>query len=189
MTEAGEIAHLVSSLSAIQHLLARFGDRGMVIGGVAASLLGKPRLTRDVDVVLLLDIEDLPELMRAAADEGIQPRIAEAEGFARQSRVVLLSHAESNINVDISLGVLPFEVEAVERSNVHHIGSIAIRLPTPEDLIVLKAVAHRPRDMQDIYDLIQTNPQIDREHIKIWVSEFAELLERPELWEDIAKWL
>src|SRR5436853_3184485 len=81
MTESREIAHLRSSLVAVQRLLARFNDQGIVIGGVAASLLGKPRLTRDVDVMVLLSIEDVPELIRAAADEGLMPRIADAENF------------------------------------------------------------------------------------------------------------
>ena len=43
--------------------------------------------------------------------------------------------------------------------------------------------------MQDIYDLIQTNPDLDRKRIQFWVGEFAELLEQPELWDAIAGWL
>ena len=45
MTASKEIAPLLGPIAALQRLLARFGDQGMVIGGVAASLLGKPRLT------------------------------------------------------------------------------------------------------------------------------------------------
>ena len=29
--------------------------RGIIIGGVAASLLGRPRVTRDIDALVLLD--------------------------------------------------------------------------------------------------------------------------------------
>ena len=189
MTASEEFAPLLGPLTALQRLLARFGDRGMVIGGVAASLLGKPRLTDSVDAVILLSVEDLPHLMKAAAHEGIVLRIANAEDFARRHRVLLLRHQESGINVDISLGALPFEVEAVERSIVHHIGSLAIRLPTPEDLIIFKAVAHRPQDLLDIQAIIESHPDLDRERIRYWVGEFARFLEMPELWEDIAPWL
>jgi hypothetical protein len=38
----------------------------------------------------------------------------------------------------------------VERSKLYQIGPLALRLPTPEDLIILKAVAHRPKDLLDI---------------------------------------
>ncbi len=39
---------------------------------------------------------------------------------------------------------------------MHPAGSIDVRLPTPEDLIILKSVAHRPQDMLDI-EAIVTN--------------------------------
>jgi hypothetical protein len=189
LTSSEGIAPLLAPLAAVQRLLARFEDRGIVIGGVAASLLGKPRLTADVDVMVLLSLPDLPRLMAAAREEGFVFRIREAEEFARRHRVLLLRHQESGINVDVSLGALPFEVEAVERSVVHPIGSVAIRIPTPEDLIILKAVAHRPKDLLDIRAIIDSYPDLDRERIRSWVREFAQLLEMPELWADIAAWL
>jgi hypothetical protein len=184
-----EVAPLLSPLISLQRLLTRFDDQGIVIGGVAASLLGKPRLTADVDVVIILSIENLPHLVAVAAEEGLVPRIADAEAFARRHRVLLLRHEASGINVDISLGMLPFEMEAVERSIIYEVGSVAIRLPTPEDLIVFKAVAQRPKDLLDIQAIIQSHPDLDRERIKYWVREFAQALEMPELWDDIAAWL
>lgn len=189
MKPSENLAPLMPSLSALQRLLARFGNRGIVIGGVAASLLGKPRLTADVDAVILLSVTDLPRLMQAATRVGFAPRLPDAEDFARQHRVLLLRHQASGINVDISLGILPFEVEAVERSIVHQAGSLSIRLPTPEDLIIFKAVAHRPQDMLDIKSVIEAHPQLDRERVRYWVQEFARVLEMPELWDDIAGWL
>ncbi len=190
MKVTGDIAPLLAPLAALQRLLARFGDRGMVIGGVAASLLGTPRLTADVDALILLDdIADLPQLIEAAKQEGLLPRIADAEAFARQNRVLLLRHQESGIHVDLSLGSLPLEEEAVQRSVVYSVGSVAIRLPTPEDLVIFKAVAHRPQDLLDIRALIAAHPGLDRERIRYWVGEFARALEMPELWEDIAPWL
>jgi hypothetical protein len=61
-----------------------------------------------------------------------------------------------------------------------------IRLPTPEDLIIFKAVAHRPKDLLDIQAIIESHPGLDRERIKAWVTEFSRILEMPELWADIA---
>jgi len=180
---------LVAPLQAVQRLLGRFNDQGMVIGGVAASLLGKPRLTVDIDAVILLSGDDLPSLIHAAAQEGLAPRIPEADAFAREHHVLLLRHVESGIAVDLSLGMLPFEREAVQRSVLHDTGTFAVRLPTPEDLIILKAVAHRPKDLFDIQALIEANPNLDRERIRFWAREFAEALDMPELWTDIAPWL
>jgi hypothetical protein len=185
----GKLGVLAPPLAALQRLLARFDDRGIVIGGVAASLLGKPRLTADIDAIILLSVDDLPNLLRAAAQEGLEPRIADADKFARRNRVLLLRHKESGVNVDVSLGMLPFEIEAVERSLAYKAGALTLRLPTPEDLIILKAVAHRPKDLLDIQAILETQPNLDRERIRHWVHEFAQALEMPELWDDIAGWM
>lgn len=189
MTDPEDLAPLLAPLTAVQKLLERFGGRGLIFGGVAASLLGQPRLTADVDALLLLSTEELPRLIEAANQEGLEPRISDAHDFARRNRVLLLRHKTSGINVDISLGVLPLEVEAVERSQNYRAGALNIRLPTPEDLIIFKAVAHRPRDLLDIQAIIQSHPQLDRVRIKHWVTEFARALDMPELWDDIAPWL
>lgn len=176
-------------LKAVQQLIQAYHQQGIVIGGVAASLLGKPRFTADIDLVLLLSVDHLPDLVQKAKQVGLHPRIADAENFARKHRVLLLVHEQSQINVDISLGVLRFEIEAVERSQVQEIGDLSIRLPTASDLIILKAIAHRPKDLLDIQGIIESNADLDRDRIEFWVAQFAKLLELPELWDDIADWL
>lgn len=84
------------------------------------------------------------------------------------------------------MGILPFEQEMVERSKVYQIDdTLKIRLPTPEDLIVMKAVAHRPKDLEDIRTIVAKQTDLDKGYIKNWVQQFAEILEMPSLWEDI----
>jgi hypothetical protein len=180
-----EIGPLQSPLAAVQQLLERFDNQGVIIGGVAASVLGAPRFTADVDVVILLSVDRLPRLLESAAELGLVPRIADAEEFARRNRVVLLRHEESGIAVDVSMGMLPFEDEVVARSIVHQIGDLELRLPTPEDLIILKAVAHRGKDLLDIEGILRSYPDVDRSRIERWVREFAAALDMPELWDDI----
>lgn len=189
MTGPGNPAALDACIAAVQRLLERLDDRGVIIGGVAVGYLAGPRFTADVDAVVLMPGDDVPRLLTMTALEGLTPRIANVEEFARRNRVVLLHHDTSGIDVDISLGLLPFEVEAVERSVIHDIGGLRVRLPTPEDLIIFKAVAHRPRDLDDIRAILDAHPNLDRERIRYWVPQFAEVLERPELWDDIAPWL
>ncbi|MDZ4159533.1 MAG: hypothetical protein U1B80_07065, partial [Anaerolineaceae bacterium] len=66
---------------------------------------------------------------------------------------------------------------------------VTVRLPTPEDLIILKAVAHRPIDMLDIQGIVESNPDLDRQRIEYWVRQFSQALDNPQLWEDIARLL
>jgi len=177
-------------LEAIEQLLSQFGHRGVVIGGIAVGLLSQTRFTEDLDAMVLLSVEEIPRFLADAEKAGITPRIPQVEAFAKRSRVLLLRHAPSQTDIDISLGALPFEQEVVQRSIAHTIDeTLTIRLPTPEDLIIMKAVAHRPKDLLDIQGIIQSHPHLDRVRIQDWVTQFAALLEMPELWEDIAGWL
>jgi len=157
----------------------------MIIGGVAASLLGKPRFTADVDVVALIEDKKLPSLLKAAKRLGFETRIKDAVGFAQKNRVLLLKHTKTGINVDLSLGLLPFEIEAIGRSKRFKIANITFNLPTPEDLIIFKAVAHRPKDIEDIREIVKIHARVNKTFIKKTIIEFARALEMPELWEDI----
>jgi len=180
------VTPLLAPIQALQSLLSQFNDRGVIIGGVAVSLLGTPRYTVDLDAVFLLGLEDIPRLLAEAAKQGIEPRVSDPIGFARKSRVLLLRHNASGIDIDLSLGILPFEVEMVERSRIVEIGSIKLRLPTPEDLIILKAVAHRPKDLADIQAIAASHPDMDKERIRFWVEQFGEGLDLPNLWNMIS---
>jgi hypothetical protein len=41
----------------------------------------------------------------------------------------------------------------------------------------------------DIQALVESHPDLDRERVRRWVREFAQALDMPELWDDIASWL
>ena len=58
-------------------------------------------------------------------------------------------------------------------------------LPTVEDLIIMKAVAHRSRDLSDIESLVETNAKLDVARIVRWVSDFASALAMPEILSDL----
>jgi hypothetical protein len=179
------LSPLRSPLAAVQHVLERLDNQGVIIGGIAASVLGSPRLTADVDCVVLMSLSRLPELLTIAAEADLAPRIENAEQFARRHRVLLLVHLPSGVAVDLSLAALPFEEEMIARSELYTIGELSLRLPTPEDLVITKAVAHRPKDLLDIAEILKSHPDLDLLRIEAWVKEFAAVLEMPQIWEDI----
>lgn len=155
---------------------------GVVIGGVAVSLLGRPRATRDVDAVMWLDDEQrLTDLVKAASTHGLQPRMDDVVSFAMQNRVLLLRHEASSVDLDVALGGLPFEQEAIAQAIERTVAGVSIPLPRPEDLVIMKAIAQRPRDFADIEGLVAATPTLDTAYILRWVRDFAEVLEAPEL--------
>lgn len=181
-------APLAPLLSALRDLLAWFRSQnveGLIIGGVAASLLGRPRTTRDVDAVIWIGDDLLEHFYEAAPEYGLSPRLPDTLPFARESRVLLMHHATSHIDVDVVLGSLPFEREAIESAQEVQFQDVTLPLPRPEDLVIMKAVAHRPRDAADVQAVLEAHPRLDRDRVRGVVGEFAQAIETPELLEDL----
>lgn len=179
------LAPLLAALRDLVAWLQATHVPGAIIGGVAASLLGRPRVTRDIDAVVLLDEKDWVPFLGTGMQLGFVPRLSDPLGFAHTARVLLVRHESSGIDIDIAFGVLPFEEEAISRAVWRDIGGISLPLPVPEDLIIMKAVAHRPRDMADIESILDAHPKLDRRRVRRWVDKFSTALDTPEILQDL----
>ena len=153
----------------------------MLVGGVAASILGRPRATRDIDALITLPEKAWAALLGGAGRYGIEARIADPLDFAHRTRVLLLRHTVSGIDIDVILGRLRFEEEAIARSESHDIGGVLVRLPQVEDLLIMKAIAQRPQDLRDIEGLLDVHPTADVERARRWIREFATAMTMPDL--------
>ena len=187
MAKEGPLEPLRSALLDLLSWFRAADVRGLIIGGVASSLLGEPRTTRDVDALVLLDPSEWERFLQKGSPFGFEPRHSDCLAFAKRTRVLLMRHAPTKVAIDISFGALPFEEEAFRRSVSVKIGNLSVPLPTPEDLIIMKAVAHRPRDAADIEGLVQANSKLDLKRVRYWVNEFTKVLEMPEIYEDLEK--
>ena len=156
-----------------------------IIGGLSVSILSQPRPTIDVDLVVWLEPEAWEHFVESAASFGIVPRRAGALQFAKERRVLLLEHQATGIGIDISFGALPFESEMIQRSKTVELGGIPLRVATPEDVIIMKMIAHRAKDLRDIDNIMSVQHDLDFERIRDWVRQFAEVLETPELNEEL----
>ncbi len=157
------------------------GIQGMIIGGLAVALHGRPRATRDVDAVIWLDEARWAEFLKLGRKHHFLSRIPKPLEFARQSRVFLLRHTTSKIDIDLSVGSLAFEREALDRAGFVKVRRRLVPVVSVEDLIIFKAIPHRDRDLVDIAGLLDLYPELDRERIRRWTDEFASFLEIPEI--------
>ena len=180
-------ATLLAALADLMKWLDATNMPSMVIGGVAASVLGQPRLTQDVDALAILPEGEWANAVSTAARHGILPRIENPLDFARRSRVLLMRHVESGIDIDVIFGGLLFEQAAIDNSKIHDIGGLRVRLPRVEDLLVMKAVARRPKDLQDIEGLLAAHPEADVATVRRWVSEFATAMSTSDMLDDFDK--
>lgn len=148
-----------------------------IVGGIAASLLGRPRVTKDVDFVALADESAWPALIDLGTAHGIVPRVADALAFARNTRVLLLVHQPTRTELDVSFAGLTFERELIERATTRVLKGVAFKVATAEDVLIMKALALRPRDIADIESILTLVPALDLQRVRRIVAEFSEALE------------
>ena len=153
----------------------------MLIGGQAVLLYGEPRLTRDIDLVLGIGPERLPDLLRTMDAIGLQVRVADSAQFVAQTMVLPCEQPGTGIRVDCILSSSPYEQHALQRVRVVTIGRAELRFAALEDLIIHKIIAGRPRDLEDVRTVLLKNPNVDAVSIRQWLEEFERALAKPYL--------
>jgi len=170
----------LDALREVRDFLEQHRLRHLVIGGIANAAWGRPRATRDADFKVLLGDRTIGEFV-ALVGTHFRFRIAEPVAFARRTYVVPI-RASNRIPVDLVLGFLPYEQQAVERAVITEYQNVTFPICTAEDLIVHKAIWERERHWADIEGvLIRQGDRLDQIYIEHWLEQFAEALERPDL--------
>ena len=102
--------------------------------------------------------------------------------FAQRQRVLLLRHP-NGAKTDIAMGAFPFEMSAVRRAKkVELAPGYRLHICSPEDLIVTKILAGRPKDIEDIRSVIhQRGASLDEARIREVLSLLEEALGQSDL--------
>jgi hypothetical protein len=161
-----------------------FSARGVpyvIIGGLAVQRWGQPRLTRDVDLTLLLPPGREEAVLREIVAT-FPARIDDAVAFALEHRVLPVE-VPGGSEADLSLGLPGYEEHAIARAVPYDLGDgREARLCSAEDLIIHKAVAGRPHDVLDIEGIVaRQGAALDAAYVRRWLDELARLSDDPEV--------
>lgn len=152
----------------------------MVIGGLANSVWGEVRVTRDADFKVSIGDRSLKDFRDLILNR-FQERTVDIPPH-RQSAHVFHIWAMPEVPVDLFVSVFDYERQAIERALEMSIGGIPVRVCTAEDFIVHKVVANREHDWLDVERvLVRQGSKLDQTYIKNWLKQFAEALEAPEI--------
>ncbi len=139
-------------------------------------------MTRDIDIAFSGADVTLQGLADQLARAGVVARISDAVAFAAESQVLLLRHAETGVDVDVSLAWLPFELEAIAAAGPAKVGGTTLQVAQPEDLVIYKAIAWRPQDQQDVERLLVLHgARMDLVRIRRHVRELGEAMKQDRL--------
>jgi hypothetical protein len=124
-----------------------------VFGAQAAIVYGSNRLTSDVDITLDLHETSVAELLKVLAKHGFEPQIPDRR-FIELTRVIPIVHVKTKLPVDLVLAGPGLEDEFFERVVMISIGSTKIPFASGEDLVAMKVLAGRPKDLDDIASIL-----------------------------------
>ena len=187
MSEAPLSSTILGALQALVTWLSDEQVPNAIIGAVAVCLAAQPRFTTDIDAVIWIDRDRWKSLIESATDHGFSLRESDPIPFAIKTRVLLLKHESSGVDIDLSFGALPFERELIDRADTVAVRGISVKVATPEDLIITKAVANRPKDIVDIELIVDVRKRLDLRRIRYWVGQFSDELEMPEITENVER--
>ena len=159
----------------------------VIIGGMAVSLAGRPRSTQDIDVLASVNEASWERFLESGEAFGFLPRVAGCVDFARSSRVLLVRHDASGLDVDMVIAGMPLEELIIENGIAVGVEGAEVRIPRTEDLIIMKSVARRPKDIADIEALVDAAERVDWDYVSHWTDQFAETMESPEIRELIER--
>lgn len=158
--------------------LNQAGLQYMVIGGQAVLLYGEPRLTKDIDITIGADLNRLSEVRHFVETLGLR-LLADPETFTRQTMVLPCQEPESGIRVDFIFSFTPYEQQALARVKTVKVGDTEVCFASLEDLVVHKMIAGRPRDLEDVTNVLRKNSSADLSYILHWLGEFSTAMNEP----------
>lgn len=164
----------------LQRISRELEDAGipyMVIGGQAVLVHGEPRLTRDVDVTLGLRPNESRRLLDILPRLRLKSLVKDPEDFLKETFVLPTGAPSSPLRVDFIFTWTEYERKALARSRPIRIGRRSVRFISPEDLVVFKILAGRPRDLEDVKGILLRNPRLERRSIEARLAPFDRELE------------
>jgi len=156
----------------------------MIFGGIANSIYGNPRQTFDIDIKLILETDVGPFLKELSRIGKILPE--DPIKFVSETNVIPVDiHA---VRVDLVVAELSFEKEAIRRSRFMNFLGVEIKVCTPEDLVIQKAISIREKDWMDIQYVIENMKcQLDWDYLLAHCRDLAVFLDNPDIINRIEK--
>ena len=170
--------------------LAEVGVPYMIIGGQAVLLYGELRATKDVDVTVGIGPDQLRAVLEVCRRVGLSLRVEDPAEFVRRTLVLPTADSETGLRVDFVFSFTPYERQAIERARKVRLGATDVAFASPEDVVIHKVFAGRPRDLDDVRGILLRQRELDQSYVLHWLRElgqavgqdFASLFEQ--LWEE-----
>jgi Nucleotidyl transferase AbiEii toxin, Type IV TA system len=175
-------------LAQLRRALAALGVRWFLFGAQAAILHGVARLSADVDVTVDLGARSSTELVNGLAEAGFDLLVSDVDRFVETTRVLPFVPRTSRIPVDVVLAGPGLEEQFFRDAEERMVGGTLIPVASAEDLVSMKVLAGRPRDLDDVAAIVHVRRHdLDLDRIRTTLRLLEGALDRRDLVSELEK--
>ena len=157
--------------------LEQAGIQYMLSGSTAMNFYARPRMTRDIDIVIELGITDVGRVVELFQEEFSVDEQEIREALARQSLFNLV-HYDTVVKVDCVVRKRSaYRQEEFNRRRPIEVKGQRIWIVSPEDLILSKLYWARESlselQMGDVRNMLEAVPTLDQAYLAHWARELG----------------
>ncbi len=151
-----------------------------IYGGIAAGILGYPRFTADVDVVIKIKNDAMKVFLQSAKKYGFDVHLKNHFRKFKASKILKLRM--DDYSVDFVVGETFFDESAFRRKKKVKFSGKDIFIASSEDLILYKLISKRHMDLADIERVLFANKKtLDRRYLMQMAEKLSEELGMPHI--------
>ena len=169
----------------IADALAAAGLPHAIGGALALGVAGVPRGTKDVDVNVFVDDDQVPHVIDALSALGIE--VQREAALARARRDGMFVGMWDGMRIDVFVPSIPFSHEAARTAVTVTVDGWTGRFLSAEAITVFKLLFFRIKDRGDLERLVAVRESaFDHAYVRRWIVDMmGEDDERVRAWDDI----
>lgn len=160
----------------------------LIIGGIAAGVLGEPRTTGDIDIDINIKKTSIKDFLKFAEKAGFKFKRAEVIKSVKETGTFQLWLG--NFHIDFIIASTEFEANTFQRKQRIKIFGIEANFPSTEDLLLLKIIPARHIDLADAENIVKRHKsKLDKKYLLDWAMKLSEAAENLRVYNEVKKLL
>lgn len=145
----------------------------LLIGGLAASLLGEARITNDADFIIVINDKKLRTFLKKAKEKGFKfPKKKLWETLSLKGIFRLFCEG---LHADFIRASTELEKQAFKRKKKTKLFGKVIFIPSPEDMVLFKIIPGREIDLIDIKRILTRHwKKLNQKYLEEWAMRISD---------------
>ena len=124
----------------------------LIVGGYAVMRYSEPRFTKDLDLLISVEIDNARSVFNALKEFGAPLSRLSAEDFSKEGFFYQMGRPPIRVDILMSIPGIKFD-EAWKRRDLLKIDHVEMIFISKDDLIISKKASARPQDLIDVENL------------------------------------